>query len=177
MKKLFLQGYFSRRYAAIVFLSTLCIWSSNPSIAQVRDYSNEDMAIARTVAEGTFDEVFQLISTVGSNEIVQIRYPGGLNIIHFAALNRVDPSVIFLIVQAGADVNAVSEARGTPLLSAVNNELIENAAILISLGARFDIDNGGGQNIVEACVSVLSSVREESDVPVCQFILWASAVE
>ena len=59
----------------------------------------------------------------------------GYTVLHFAAANNTDPTIIALLVQYGARLNALDEDHATPLQSALYFGKVANAEILCTLGA------------------------------------------
>lgn len=68
---------------------------------------------------------------------------GGLTALIFAAREN-DIATARLLVDAGADVNQVTNYGWSPLLTAVNNRNYQLARFLIEAGADVNIANGGG---------------------------------
>ena len=70
---------------------------------------------------------------------------GGLSALHFAVREN-DLDTVKVLVEAGADVNQVSEFGWTPLLTATQNRFYLLGAYLLEQGANPNIANEGGWN-------------------------------
>ncbi len=70
---------------------------------------------------------------------------GGLTALHFA-VREGDLETVKVLVEAGADVNQVSEFGWTPLLTATQNRYYEMGKYLLEQGANPNIANEGGWN-------------------------------
>jgi ankyrin repeat protein len=70
---------------------------------------------------------------------------GGLTALHFA-VREMDMDSVKALVEAGADVNQVSEFGWTPLLTATQNRSYQIGAYLLERGADPNIANEGGWN-------------------------------
>lgn len=70
---------------------------------------------------------------------------GGLTALHFA-VREGDPETVKVLVEAGADVNQVSEFGWTPLLTATQNRYYELGRFLLENGANPNVANEGGWN-------------------------------
>lgn len=70
---------------------------------------------------------------------------GGLNALHFA-VREGDMASVKVLVDAGMDVNAVSEFGWTPLLTATQNRYYQIGKYLLDHGADPNIANEGGWN-------------------------------
>jgi ankyrin repeat protein len=70
---------------------------------------------------------------------------GGLSALHFAVREN-DMASVKVLVEAGADVNQVSEFGWTPLLTATQNRFYQLGAYLLEHGANPNIANEGGWN-------------------------------
>jgi len=70
---------------------------------------------------------------------------GGLAALHFAVREN-DIESVRVLVEAGADVNQVSEFGWSPLLTATQNRFYQLGAWLLEHGANPDIANEGGWN-------------------------------
>ena len=70
---------------------------------------------------------------------------GGLTALHFA-VREGDLDTVKVLVEAGADVNQVSEFGWTPLLTATQNRYYQIGKFLLENGANPNIANEGGWN-------------------------------
>jgi hypothetical protein len=70
---------------------------------------------------------------------------GGLTALHFA-VREGDLDTVKVLVEAGADVNQVSEFGWTPLLTATQNRYYELGKYLLENGANPNVANEGGWN-------------------------------
>jgi ankyrin repeat protein len=70
---------------------------------------------------------------------------GGLTALHFAVREN-DMDSVRVLVEAGADVNEVSEFGWSPLLTAIQNRFYRIGMYLLEHGADPDIANEGGWN-------------------------------
>lgn len=70
---------------------------------------------------------------------------GGLTALHFA-VREADLESVKALVEAGADVNQVSEFGWTPLLTATQNRFYELGKYLLEHGANPNVANEGGWN-------------------------------
>ena len=70
---------------------------------------------------------------------------GGLTALHFAVREN-DPASVKALVDAGADVNEVSEFGWSPLLAATQNRFYQLGKYLLEQGADPNIANEGGWN-------------------------------
>jgi ankyrin repeat protein len=70
---------------------------------------------------------------------------GGLAALHFA-VREGDLESVKVLVEAGADVNQVSEFGWTPLLTATQNRFYEMGKYLLEHGANPNVANAGGWN-------------------------------
>ena len=70
---------------------------------------------------------------------------GGLTALHFAVREN-DPASVKALVDAGADVNEVSEFGWSPLLTATQNRFYQLGKYLLEQGADPNIANEGGWN-------------------------------
>jgi ankyrin repeat protein len=81
----------------------------------------------------------------GVNPVPQKKKRGGLSALHFAVREN-DLASVKVLVEAGADVNQVSEFGWTPLLTATQNRFYQLGAYLLEHGADPNIANEGGWN-------------------------------
>jgi len=79
------------------------------------------------------------------NQGAQRKQWGGLAPLHFA-VREGDMATVRTLVEAGADVNQVSEFGWTPLLTATQNRYYQIGKYLLEQGANPDISNDGGWN-------------------------------
>lgn len=70
---------------------------------------------------------------------------GGLTALHFAVREN-DPESVKVLIEAGADVNEVSEFGWSPLLTATQNRFYQLGKYLLEQGADPNIANEGGWN-------------------------------
>jgi ankyrin repeat protein len=70
---------------------------------------------------------------------------GGLSALHFAVREN-DIESVKVLIEAGADVNQISEFGWTPLLTATQNRFYQLGAYLLEHGANPNIANEGGWN-------------------------------
>lgn len=81
----------------------------------------------------------------GVNPQPQKMKRGGLTALHFA-VREGDLETVKVLVEAGADVNQVSEFGWTPLLTATQNRYYELGRYLLENGANPNVANEGGWN-------------------------------
>jgi ankyrin repeat protein len=96
----------------------------------VKDFENEDVRV------GDFGETI---------DPAPAKKWGGLNALHFA-VREGDMATVKVLVEAGADVNQVSEFGWTPLLTATQNRFYQVGKYLLEHGANPNIANEGGWN-------------------------------
>lgn len=70
---------------------------------------------------------------------------GGLTALHFAVREN-DPESVKVLIEAGADINEVSEFGWSPLLTATQNRFYQLGKYLLEHGANPNIANEGGWN-------------------------------
>ncbi len=96
----------------------------------VKDFESEDVRV------GDFGETI---------DPAPAKKWGGLNALHFA-VREGDMATVKVLVEAGADVNQVSEFGWTPLLTATQNRFYQVGKYLLEHGANPNIANEGGWN-------------------------------
>lgn len=87
---------------------------------------------------------------------VNYKMRGALTALHTACLGKESPAlieIIILLLDSGAEINAVTHVGTTPLMNAVEADNIEAVKLLLSRGADPRIKNIQGKTAVDIAVS------------------------
>ena len=103
---------------------------------------------------------------------------GGYTVLHHATTNE-DPSIIALLVDAGADLEARNDRGYTPLHSAIGNGNLGAVTALLDAGANIEADAGGiwGTPLISATVRISGtrSNRNAATMAIIDALLAAGA--
>ena len=104
---------------------------------------------------------------------------GGYTVLHHATANE-DPSIIALLVEAGADLEARNDRRGfTPLHLAIGNGNLAAVTALLDAGANIEADAGGiwGTPLISAAqrISGIPGERNTAMIATIDALLAAGA--
>jgi len=91
-----------------------------------------------------------LLELLQQNKVPDINSnKSGVTVLHVACADGKDP-MVFSLLNAGADPNAVDEERSTPLFYAANSKIVE---LLVQFKARVNLRNAQGATALHAAVA------------------------
>lgn len=125
--------------------------------------------IIRITAEGTSEELLDIIKALNISDVSTIRLGRNYSLMHVAIGNESHPEVINVLYEFGGDVNAQDDDLRTPLDYAVDNDTPEAARILLELGANPLLRNGSGVHVLDSCRNVV--LRDFPNHNTCKTIL------
>ena len=110
-----------------------------PWFGEVGKIADSQELIGRTFANGIAETDFSGVDAPA----VTMRSPAGTTPLHVAAL-RGDRNAVRLLLDAGADSNAVGEGGCTPLHEALKHPHLQVARMLVAAGGQLDAKNRDG---------------------------------
>jgi ankyrin repeat protein len=149
--------------ALVILLLWIAISITDTSAQALESIPHDD--ILEASKRGDTSSVYSIL-TRGSEIVnyLNIRDSNGNTALHYASGLSRTFELAEILIQKGANVNAINNVGHTPLHSACSNGLIETAKILHSNGAEIDTIDKAGR-------SVLRQTIENGETAVAEFLI------
>lgn len=112
--------------------------------------------------------LWEVLTAKDIKETVSLRNENRQTPLHLAIMNKAD-WLAEILIEAGADVNAVNKYGDTPLHYAVRNENLDAVKKLVEKGADINVKDANGSALI--CYAVLS----EQNIPVLEYLIQKGA--
>lgn len=130
--------------------------------------AGQDTEVLEAVTNGEVSDLRRIDGNVWSPEFINRPVDRlGRTLVHTAVMNSRYPEVLIFLLQNGGRVDQQDNEGRTPLHHAADQDNLAAARALISAGARLDLKNEAGLDIIAFCKKGLKSIPQHQT---CEYI-------